>query len=1593
MTRLYIVEQSGWEPGGHYHAYTGCVAAGARELGLDVVILANKRVRSAITGPLSPDIVPCFTYTWGEAEQHGSLRWEPGNIAFEMFEGFERVPPATDDHVFLHTLGYRELQALLACLTEKVPLLPLPNFHILLRRDPDLLIDNYKNFADYFERLAASPYLQQKIRLYTDTHLLSEAFADVCRVPFLTAPIPFEQDLLRQALAAREPRAAGDPLTVVYLGDAREEKGYQHLPQALSFLWPDYIAKGRVRFVLQSNFNTQGGEPGILAASQILAGFPATTLKSEPLKPAEYYEILAQSDLVVIPYSAQRYRYRSSGVLVEAMGAGKPVVTSAASWMATQVTPDHAVLFETPAGLGPALAEAIDRYAELAKGARAHQDAALRQATGASLVRHLVASAAPPPAATKTRRRVLLVMNGDAMVLENGASRIAHAQMMYLTAAGYNIVGLFLSYRWPASDEAFDRWSAALGRAIASFPLERVFVAGPGRWGFDPDQSPQLRDRRQELGAPLKEEFDFVANFDFGGQALHFLRGHPVDLVLLNYITNYPVITALGLDGVPVVCEMHDLQSFQRAIYGQRLVDAEDLDEEFSWLARCAALLSLNPRETAIVRERMPELPAETTGVFLPAPPAPLPSLAGAKDLAEIVSSSGPVLREYQFEAAWEIGNVASVQRLIEVDTVDLLYISSNHKANVSGLKWFFSEVYEPYLAQHQLSVIVAGSICRHPGWPRDKRIFLIDQVENLAPLYAAARIVILPITEGAGSPVKTYEALAHGRPIVGTSTAFRGIETGSGEFIVRDDPEEFAEAILDLMNSPAERRQAAERSRRGAARYDFAQYFAVMDRVFASALGEARATPTPAPPAASGDGLAIEWSPPLQAMNRAVRSYLDGEPLEGWTLDLLAAERPETVEMLLAGVTGSLLKWRDAAVLHTERRLHRYLTLEPGRLRDSVTSAVSLAIAGRRGVPSGTVETAAPDRVVVHGGLPLTLVGTAGVVTEETAGEGAELSPVLVVDGRAITVRRVADARAYAMGGALFEAKLAPLEGENIGLRLITLNGAGAGKTASGPPLDVAVLRQSISITPGLRLLERDVFQGEFAVQNDSAELKPGQTGRLSLPRMSDGRHAAFVDLCFARTDSASPGAAAATRLSPIVSLRLDGEPAEVEPIRAAMLTIMRIPLAAHGELGDFGVASLEITNRGSQVLRLTAVHSGLLVGPVPTAAAAIATALALRAQRLDPASYLRLAAAARRAVNLIVRGIGPDRAALGTLCDLATEGADEDRLRGLVEQEVARLSQQHNGTNSAAMTLPPTPLVVDDIRAIVGSFLGVAKAGTAILAPDLPFEIVDAAARSLPQETAAALAQRQGSWRVAMPDAARRHAVKVEVDAALEIAEHPGVVESRNFYPAEGPDAGFRWTGPGQTSTITLPLALNMPARLVIELGALGRNTATADFTIACNGSVVPHELVWDRDTAKLTADLPASPQAGLSTEISLTVREVFQQPPDDRSLGVVFCSLSLLLGPHFGAARIDGRPGDALGLASPAETGLIDGMPEPRTGPAEPGPTSDAAADGARSEAPGQRASRRASSSSSLASPPPAGRRRRSPAAATISDANAE
>ncbi len=81
--------------------------------------------------------------------------------------------------------------------------------------------------------------------------------------------------------------------------------------------------------------------------------------------------------------------------------------------------------------------------------------------------------------------------------------------------------------------------------------------------------------------------------------------------------------------------------------------------------------------------------------------------------------------------------------------------------------------------------------------------VTLTGQVEDLAPQYAEADVVVAPLRLGAGTRIKVLEAMAHQRPVVATPLAVAGLGLAHGVdvLIADDDPIALAAAIAALLD------------------------------------------------------------------------------------------------------------------------------------------------------------------------------------------------------------------------------------------------------------------------------------------------------------------------------------------------------------------------------------------------------------------------------------------------------------------------------------------------------------------------------------------------------------------------------------------------------------------------------------------------------------------------------------------------------------------------------------------------------------------------------------------------------------------------
>jgi len=81
------------------------------------------------------------------------------------------------------------------------------------------------------------------------------------------------------------------------------------------------------------------------------------------------------------------------------------------------------------------------------------------------------------------------------------------------------------------------------------------------------------------------------------------------------------------------------------------------------------------------------------------------------------------------------------------------------------------------------------------------ERVLVLERIPDIRPYYKAAKIFVAPYRFVFGIRYKILEAMAMEKAIVGTSAAFIGIPVQDGvHALVRDDPKEFADAILTLL-------------------------------------------------------------------------------------------------------------------------------------------------------------------------------------------------------------------------------------------------------------------------------------------------------------------------------------------------------------------------------------------------------------------------------------------------------------------------------------------------------------------------------------------------------------------------------------------------------------------------------------------------------------------------------------------------------------------------------------------------------------------------------------------------------------------------
>lgn len=149
-----------------------------------------------------------------------------------------------------------------------------------------------------------------------------------------------------------------------------------------------------------------------------------------------------------------------------------------------------------------------------------------------------------------------------------------------------------------------------------------------------------------------------------------------------------------------------------------------------------------------------------------------------------------------------------------------VLYVGNfQNLPNVDALEYLVEEIWPRIRARRpsvELTVVGAYPSQKVTRYHGQSGINVIGAVPDLRPFYHEHRLMVAPIRAGSGTRLKILEAFAAGLPVVSTTLGAEGITASSGDqLLLADPPEEFASAVVTLLEQDVLWRRLADEGRR----------------------------------------------------------------------------------------------------------------------------------------------------------------------------------------------------------------------------------------------------------------------------------------------------------------------------------------------------------------------------------------------------------------------------------------------------------------------------------------------------------------------------------------------------------------------------------------------------------------------------------------------------------------------------------------------------------------------------------------------------------------------------------------------------------
>lgn len=370
-----------------------------------------------------------------------------------------------------------------------------------------------------------------------------------------------------------------------------------------------------------------------------------------------------------------------------------------------------------------------------------------------------------------------------------GTANIFAAQSLFLSSRGYRTAMLLSPHGASYRQKFRDRWAATLSlmrfegldllcNAEARQRTKRWQSTGFFQWLLHGQDSQLAIMARYAAAAALPRELT------------QFLDNHDLQLMIVNHCFQMGVarkicryIESRHRPRPTVILETHDVQAELYAsgkienIFRHRVDDLQSLVGDELRLAEAADMM------THVTTEDMDYFKQRLT------------------------MKHGLVLATLNPTSERQLLALDSPTEDDEAPLIDFLYVGNNNPGNDRSITWFLTEV-TPRLGD-AYSIAIVGSIAAHlkatnPMLFARFESYFTGEVPEVGGYYRRAAVVIAPTTFGTGTSIKAIEAMAAGKPIVATATAFRGLPPMPSSAAVRiaGEPDEFAKAMVETRRS-----------------------------------------------------------------------------------------------------------------------------------------------------------------------------------------------------------------------------------------------------------------------------------------------------------------------------------------------------------------------------------------------------------------------------------------------------------------------------------------------------------------------------------------------------------------------------------------------------------------------------------------------------------------------------------------------------------------------------------------------------------------------------------------------------------------------